>query len=166
MSTYSIKLWSPYNVAYASATYSISMPAPEKGNTLKKARNQTIVRTRAGNVKVYDRGNNKNEIHALHFERIRQDVIDALFVFLGNVQWGATRLKYEDWEGNQYIVRVSSQEIDLNDSGKTNHQETNTKRVYSFDLELLDITNPSDILVLLGPTGIASAEAFGTPTVS
>ena len=158
-----IKLWSPYNVAYASATYSIELPSPEIGNSLSKGRNQTVVRTRGGNVKVYDRGNNKNELHTLKFNRIRQTVIDALLIFLENVQWGTTRLKYEDWEGNTFIVRVTSSEIKLDDQGRTNLQESGSVRVHAFDLELLDITSPTDLVITVGPTAIATAEAVGSP---
>src|SRR5690348_7812223 len=104
--SYQIAFWSPFTSAIADAEYSISFKAPEEGNTERRSRNQSVVRTRAGNVQVYDRGNNYNTTFKLDFRDIPDSERAQLIVFLEAIQWGSTKIKYRDPYGDEYVVRV------------------------------------------------------------
>ncbi len=142
---YTIKLWYPSTTTYALATYSLSMKAPEIGNTENKARNQTMQRTRAGRTLVYDRGINYNEVKKLQFKEITDVERAQLLIFLEAVQWGKQRLKMQDYKGDEYIVRVNSSRIEYKDGGFIIRQVKDEDIVlWDFDLDILDLTNTSD----------------------
>lgn len=144
---YTIKLWYPSNVVEGSATYSVTIKAPELGNTNQVARNQQFQRTRAGRTLVYDRGRNINEILHLEFKDIPDSEKAALIVFLDLVGWGAVKLKYKDFFGNLKVVRCLSNQIEYTDFGLQNKLSGGSPSpgvnevLFSFNLDILDLTN-------------------------
>ena len=78
---YTIKLWYPSNAVEGTETYSVTIKAPELGNTSSVARNQQVQRTRAGRTLIYDRGRNLNQIMRLEFKDIPDSEKAALIVF-------------------------------------------------------------------------------------
>jgi len=136
-----IKFWAPFTATYEEADYSIIFKAPEEGNKEKRARNQSIVRTRSGNVFFYDRGNNYNTTFNLEFENIPDVERAQLVVFLEAIQWGTTKIKYEDMYGNQYVVRVLNEDgIEYIDQGLNVKRGKSFIR-WNFTLELLNLTD-------------------------
>jgi len=145
---YTAKLWYPSNVAFASATYSVTIKAPELGNTQEEARSQQISRTRAGRVLVYDRGRNINNNIQLSFQDMPDSERSALVVFLGLVGWGGSKIRYQDHFGVIKVVRCVSDKIQYRDKGLNVRDTRATAQVvdvnetlWDFDLALLDLTN-------------------------
>jgi hypothetical protein len=144
---YRIRLWTPFTGDYEDATTSIELKAPEIGNSEKKARNQSMVRTRGGTTLVYDRGRNYNEFRRFEFRAIKNVEKAALEVFLEAVQWGTTKLKYKDWMDNEYVIRINTTELEYVDTGLIDHNRIGGQSVlWDFDLEFIDLTNNSDEL--------------------
>jgi hypothetical protein len=144
---YLIKLWSPFTATYETADNAIMIKAPEIGNTETKARNQSIARTRSGNSMVYDRGRNFNEVKKMQFRSIQDTDKAALQVFLETVQWGSTKLMYEDWQGNQMVIRVNTTQLEYIDQGFMDRNNVLAPViVWDFDLEFLDLSNNIDEL--------------------
>jgi hypothetical protein len=144
--SYQIAFWSPYTVDFADAQYSIEFKAPQEGNTEKRARNQSITRTRAGNVQVYDRGNNFNTTFKLEFADIPDSERAQLITFLEAIQWGSTKIKYRDMYGSIYVVRILAQEgVEYIDNGLNVKRGKSFIR-WNFNLELLNLTdNPGEL---------------------
>lgn len=144
---YTIKLWYPSTTAEGAATYSVTIKAPELGNTNQLARNQQFQRTRAGRTLVYDRGRNINEVMRLEFKDVPDSEKAALIVFLGLVGWGASKLKYKDFFGNTKVVRCLSNQIDYSDGGLQNKLNGGVQvagineALWNFNLDILDLTN-------------------------
>lgn len=146
-SPYKIRLWYPSTATYAAATYSIEMKAPEIGNTSRKGRNQAMSQTRAGNVFVYDRGINLDELMKLQFRQIPNVEQAALLVFLEYVNWGLAKLKMTDQNGTERVVRIKSTETTFTDTGWTMHRDPQTSKIlWDFDLDILDLTNNTEAL--------------------
>ena len=142
----SVKFWYPSNVAEGAATYSVTMKAPELGNTNQLGRNQQIVRLRSGKTLVYDRGVNLNQSIHLDFKDILDSERSALVVFLGLVNWGASKLKYKDHLGVVRTVRVTTNSIEYSDGGLSNRATSSVQvadfneTMWSFSLDLIDLT--------------------------
>lgn len=146
-SPYKIRLWYPASATYAGATYSVEIKAPEVGNTSRKGRNQAMVKTRAGNVFVYDRGIDLDEEMQLKFKDVPNVEQAALLVFLTAVQWGLGKLKMEDQNGTERTVRIKSTETTFTDTGWTSHRDPQTSKIlWDFDLDILDLSNNSEAL--------------------
>lgn len=143
---YRIKLWYPSTVDFADADYSLEMKAPEIGNTEQHARNQTFARSRSGNTYVYDRGVNFNQIKKFEFRQIKDVERAALLIFLEAVGWGASRLKYEHYTGEEYIIRVASTQLETKDTGYAVREAASPIILWDFNLEVLDLTNNDDAL--------------------
>jgi hypothetical protein len=137
-----IKLWYPITAAYEDATYSVTMKAPEHDNSKKVARNQSIIRTRAGKTIVYDRGNNLNSILALKFKDIPDVDRASLVIFLEAVQWASSKIAYQDMYGDIYYGRaVEENGITYRDQGFVDKQTKKPSRIlWDFDLDILDLT--------------------------
>ncbi len=144
---YKIRIWYPFTADYADADYSIEIKAPEIGNKENKSRNQTMARTRAGTTIVYDRGRNFNEVKSLEFRAIKDIEKAALQVFLESVQWGTAKLKYRDWNNDEYVIRVNTTELEYIDTGYSGRNNVMQQIVlWDFDLDILDLTNNIDEL--------------------
>lgn len=142
---YTCRFWSPYTAAYADADYSIELKSFEVGNNQQRSRNQSIVRTRGGNNLVYDRGRNYDDVMNLQFRAMREEDKAGLVVFMDAVRWGATRLKMQDYKGNEYIIRVRKPEITYVDTGFMQRNDPYSDiTLWDFDLEVLDLTDNSD----------------------
>ncbi len=141
-----VRLWYPFTSTFADATESVEFKAPEEGNTEKRARNQSIVRTRAGNLQVYDRGNNFNTVFKLEFKDLTDVERSAIVLFLDAIQWGTSKIVYQDMYGTQYIVRVVAEDgIEWIDRG-LNKKRGKSFIHWDFNLELLNLTdNPGDL---------------------
>lgn len=141
-----IRFWAPFTATYDEATYSIEFKCPEEGNSETRARNQSTVRTRAGNTFLYDRGNNYNTQFKLDFKDIPDSERAQLIVFLEAVQWGLTKVKYRDPYGEEFVVRViAEQGIEYRDNG-LNVKKGKSFIRWDFSLALLNLTdNPGDL---------------------
>ena len=138
-----IHFWSPYYVLREDADYSVSIKAPEEGNNERRARNQSAVRTRAGNTFVYDRGTDFNTVIVLEFKEIPDADRASLVVFLDAIQWATTKVKYQDMYGKQYVVRIlqeSNNGIIYVDNGLNVKRGRSFIR-WNFNLELLNISD-------------------------
>lgn len=136
-----VKFWSPYTAAFADADNSIEMKAPEEGNKEKRSRNQSIARTRAGNVLVYDRGNDYNTNFSLDFKQIVDVERAQLLVFLEAIQWATTKICYQDMYGDIYIVRILKDGgIEYEDLG-TDVKRGPSRIRWNFSLDLLNLTD-------------------------
>lgn len=138
-----VKFWYPITVAYEDATYSVELKAPEEDNTHRVARNQSIVRTRAGNTLVYDRGNNNNTIMELQFKNITDVDRAALVIFLEAVQWASSKIAYQDMYSDIYYVRALQENgIVYKDKGLVNKQSNKPSPIlWDFELDLLNLTD-------------------------
>lgn len=136
-----VKFWAPYTAPYASATSSVEIKAPEEGNKEKRSRNQSIARTRAGNVLVYDRGTNYNTNFSLDFKEIVDIDRAQLLVFLETIQWATTKICYQDMYGDIYIVRILQDTgIEYEDRG-TDLKKGMSRIRWNFSLALLNLTD-------------------------
>lgn len=144
---YGIKFWAPFTNTFENAEYSVTLlKSPELENKETKARNQSLVRTRAGNTLVYDRGNDFNTKMQLEFRDVPDEQRSALVVFLELIQWATTKVKYRDVYGDEYIVRiVADNGITYTDLG-TNMKKGRSFLRWNFDLDLLNLTdNPGEL---------------------
>lgn len=136
-----VKFWAPYTALYAAATSSVEIKAPEEGNKEKRSRNQSIARTRAGNVLVYDRGTNYNTNFSLDFKEIVDIDRAQLLVFLETIQWATTKICYQDMYGDIYIVRILQDTgIEYEDRG-TDLKKGMSRIRWNFSLALLNLTD-------------------------
>lgn len=136
-----VKFWAPYTALYTAATSSVTLKAPEEGNKEKRSRNQSIARTRAGNVLVYDRGTNYNTNFSLDFKEIVDIDRAQLLVFLESIQWATTKICYQDMYGDIYIVRVLQDSgIEYEDRG-TDLKRGMSRIRWNFSLALLNLTD-------------------------
>lgn len=144
-SPYKCRFWYPSTSTYEDADYSIELKSFEYGNTENKARNQTIVRNRAGTNFVYDRGRNYNDLMKLEFRQIIDVERSALVVFLNSVTWGSSRLKMRDYKGVERIVRFVKPSIEYVDTGFLDRRNpTSDETLWDFNLEVLDLTDNLD----------------------
>lgn len=152
----SVKFWAPYTAAFADATDSVEIKAPEEGNKEKRRRNQSIARTRAGNVLVYDRGNDYNTNFSLDFKQILDVERAQLLVFLEAIQWASTKICYQDMYGDIYIVRVLKDGgIEYEDLG-TDLKRGLSRIRWNFALDLLNLTdNIAELAIADGPVSNA-----------
>lgn len=136
-----VKFWAPYTALYTAATSSVEIKAPEEGNKEKRSRNQSIARTRAGNVLVYDRGMNYNTNFSLDFKEIIDVDRAQLLVFLEAIQWATTKICYQDMYGDIYIVRILQDSgIEYEDRG-TDLKKGMSRIRWNFSLALLNLTD-------------------------
>ncbi len=137
----SVKFWAPYTAEFAAADVSVEIKAPEEGNKEKRRRNQSIARTRAGNVLVYDRGNDYNTNFSLDFKQVLDVERAQLMVFLEAIQWASTKICYQDMYGDIYIVRVLKDGgIEYEDLG-TDLKRGMSRIRWNFSLDLLNLTD-------------------------
>ncbi len=142
-----VKFWAPYTADFESADYSLTLlKSPELENTESVARNQSLVRTRAGNTLVYDRGNDFNTKMRLEFRDVPDDQRSALVVFLNAIQWATTKVMYRDVYGDDRVVRIVADDgITYTDLG-TNLKKGRSFLRWNFNLELLNLTdNPGEL---------------------
>ncbi len=151
-----VKFWAPYTAEYADADTSVEIKAPEEGNKEKRSRNQSIARTRAGNVLVYDRGNNYNTNFSLEFKQIPDIERAQLLVFLEAIQWASTKICYQDMYGDIYIVRcLQDTGIEYEDLG-TDMKRGMSRIRWNFSLDLLNLTdNLAELETADGPVSNA-----------
>jgi|SRR6267154_391384 len=145
---YQVSFWAPFNVALVDATHSITLKAPEIGNTDKKARNQLQQRTRSGVTTIIDRGRDYNTEKKFQFRNITTLDMSSLNVFLAAIQWGSTIIKYRDYNGVEYSGRMQSTSLQFIDRGyitKTN--PTTDNLLWDFDLDFLDLTDNTSALL-------------------
>lgn len=138
---FQVKFWSPYTLPFEEAENSVIIKAPEEGNKEKRARNQSVARTRAGNVLVYDRGNNYNTNFSLDFKEVPDIERAQLLVFLEAIQWATTKICYQDMYGDIYIVRCLQENgITYEDRGTDIKRGPSNIR-WGFSLDLLNLTD-------------------------
>lgn len=137
---YSCAFYYPFDSTLATSTASVKLKAPERGDTRTKGRNQNFARTKNGQVVVYDMGTNLSEMLKISFEQVIQSEYAALIVFLDYVTWGGNKIKYVDYKGDEYIVRVYRNTVSAINKGETRFTDPNST-LYDFELELIDLTN-------------------------
>jgi hypothetical protein len=76
----------------------------------------------------------------LSFEEVPQAEYAALIVFFEYVTWGANKIKYIDYKGDEYIVRIYKNTVDATNKGEAKFGE-NEATLYDFTLDLIDVTN-------------------------
>lgn len=141
--SYTCTFWYPSNVELSAASASVTMKSYEYGNTKTVARNQTTVRTRAGKTLVYDRGINFNQVMRLQFRSIKDLERAQLLSFLSAVQWGGNRVKLRDYRGEEYIIRITTPQLEAADTGLSVYAKEDSI-LWDFDLEVVDLTGTSD----------------------
>lgn len=158
-----IRLWTPVTATWETATARLQIKPPEVGNTSKKARNQTMHRTRAGVQQVYDRGIMFDDIFHLVFKGMRDSERSNLVSFMDAVQWGSSKLVYQDMYGQQFYVRFHSQ----NALPEVTHRDDNISDLFDplgshilWDLEL-DLINITDSLAELAEVDPPVTSALG-----
>lgn len=137
---YEITFMYPHDAVVGSAQASVTMKAPERGDKRIKGRNQTFARLKNGNVVVYDMGTSMSDMLNLSFEEVPQAEYAALIVFFEYVTWGANKIKYVDYKGDEYVVRIYKNTVDAANKGETKFGE-NASTLYDFTLDLIDVTN-------------------------
>lgn len=118
----------------------VLMKAPERGDSRIKGRNQNFARTKNGNVVVYDMGTTMADMLTLSFEYMPQAEFAAMLVFFEYVTWGANKIKYVDYKGDEYIVRVYKNSVTAINNGEAKLGDSSTT-LYNFTLDLIDVTN-------------------------
>lgn len=137
---YTCTFYYPFDSTLATSTASVKLKAPERGDTRTKGRNQNFARTKNGQIVVYDMGTNLSEMVKISFEEVVQSEYAALIVFLDYVTWGGNKIKYVDYKGDEYIVRVYRNTVSATNKGESRFSNTDTT-LYDFELELVDLTN-------------------------
>lgn len=137
---YSISFIYPADATLATSTASVTIKAPERGDRRVKGRNQSFARTKNANVVVYDMGTNMSDMLSLSFEEVFQAEFAAMIVFFEYVTWGANKIKYVDYKGDEYVVRVYKNTVDATNKGEAKRGE-NASTLYDFSLDLIDVTN-------------------------
>lgn len=142
--SYTCKFLYPHDATEETATYAVQLKAPDIGDTRTRGRNQNFARTKSGAVYVYDFGTALSDMLKLTFTDVLEDERAALLMFLDNVVWGASLIKYIDYKGNERIVRMYKNTVDEVNRGESKHG-VNTTTLYDFTLDLVDVTNnPQD----------------------
>lgn len=151
-----VRFWAPYTATFAASSYSVEIKAPEEGNKERRSRNQSIARTRAGNVFVYDRGINNNTDFSLDFKEIVDSDRSQLIVFLEAIQWASTKVCYQDMYGDIFVVRVLQEKgIEYEDRG-TDLKRGLSRIRWNFSLALLNLTdNITELAIADGPVSNA-----------
>lgn len=130
----------PHTATLATATASVTFKAPERGDRRDKGRNQTFTRLKNGNVVVYDMGTNMSDILSLSFEMMPQAEYAAMLVFFEYVVWGANKIKYIDYKGDEYVVRIYKSVVSAVNKGEADLVSSELTQ-YDFTLDLIDVTN-------------------------
>jgi len=152
---YYCKFYYPHTSTYATATAKVSIKAPERGDSRTKGRNQSFARTKNGQVVVYDMGNNLSDMLKISFDHMPQAEYAAMLVFFDYVTWGGNKIKYVDYKGDEYIVRVYRNNVTAVNKGELKF-DSMTDTLYDFDLELVDLTNnPIDNGITAMPSQLA-----------
>lgn len=152
---YTCKFYYPYDATYDTATASVKIKAPERGDRRTKGRHQTFAKLKNGAVTVYDMGVTLSDLITLNFEQVPQIEWAQLLVFFEYVVWGANKIKYIDYKGDEYVVRIYKSNIEAINRGESKFDD-NTTTLYDFSLELIDITNnASDTGQTAVPTQLA-----------
>lgn len=147
-----VRFWTPIDGTYDDATSSLQMVAPDHSNSIKLGRNQTQHRTRAGSLQVYDRGIDYNNIMRLSFHDVRDSERSNLVSFLSAIQWGATRLAYEDMYGDVYYVRCATTSLEYTDTGLSVRNNVHGSEIlWNFNFDLIDISDNTADLSLPDP---------------
>lgn len=151
-----IRLWTPITATWDTATARLEMKPPNIGNPAARSRNQTMARTRSGVQQVYDRGIMYNDRFDLHFQEVIDSERSNLVSFMDAVQWGSSKLIYQDMYGDQYKVRFASKQpvpqVTYLDQGEMDKFKTNgSPLLWDFDLELLNITDNLSELAEVDP---------------
>lgn len=146
-----VRFWAPYTATFAAASSSVEIKAPEEGNKERRSRNQSIARTRAGNVFVYDRGINNNADFSLDFREVTDSERSQLIVFLEAIQWASTKVCYQDMYGDIFVVRILQEKgIEYEDRG-TDLKRGLSRIRWNFSLALLNLTgNLSELAIADG----------------
>jgi hypothetical protein len=145
----------PHTATLATATASVTLKAPERGDRRAKSRSQNFARLKNGSVIVYDMGTNLSDMLTLPFEMVPQVEFASLLVFLEYVVWGANKVKYIDYKGDEYIVRIYKNTIDAVNKGEADLKSPELTQ-YDFTLELIDVTtNVADTGQTAVPTQLA-----------
>jgi hypothetical protein len=133
----------------------VAVKAPERGDSRTKGRNQVFTRTKNGSIIVYDMGTNLSDMLKLNFVDMPQSEYAALLVFFDYVTWGANLIKYVDYKGDTYIVRVYKNTVSAVNNGETTFTDLDST-LYSFELDLIDVTkNPIETGGAVVPSQLA-----------
>jgi hypothetical protein len=160
-----VYLWTPWNVPLSSATASVCFKPPELNDTTSLSRNQTQARLRNGTMVVYDRGTNYNNNIVMQFKDVSDVERSNLVSFFDAVQWGSTKLAYQDQYGDQYTVRLASPKIAYSDTGLRNRARSQSEILWNFNFNLTDISDSSDELSQ-GDPPVSSAYRFISMTTT
>jgi len=137
---YQVSFYYPHTATLATSSISVTLKAPERGDKRTKSRNQGFARVKNGNVIVYDMGTSMADILSLSFELVPQAEYAALLLFFEYVTWGANKIKYVDYKGDEYIVRIYKNTVDVVNQGEAKFN-VNELTMYNFTLDLIDVTN-------------------------
>jgi hypothetical protein len=85
-------------------------------------------------------GTTMSDMLNLSFEEVPQAEFAAMLVFFEYVVWGANKIKYLDYKGDAYVVRIYKNTVDAVNKGEAKF-EANDSTLYDFTLDLIDVTN-------------------------
>ena len=85
-------------------------------------------------------GTTLSDILNLSFEMVPQAEYAAMLLFFEYVVWGANKIKYIDYKGDEYIVRIYKAAIDSINRGEADLSSSELTQ-YDFTLDLIDVTN-------------------------
>jgi len=137
---YTCSFYYPHDSTLSTATASVTIKAPERGDRRAKGRNQTFAKLKNGSVAVYDMGTSMSDILSLSFEMVPQSEYAAMIVFFEYVVWGANKIKYIDYKGDEYVVRIYKNTVEATNQGEAVFGE-NELTQYNFTLDLIDVSN-------------------------
>lgn len=138
---YNVTLWVPADAALEDAVASVTIKAPELGNSNDYGRTQVQVKTRAGQVIVYDQGTVANLDNAYEFKDVPDSERAALIVFLDSVTWGSTVVAIKDHNGVVKFIRITSTKITSKDNGYMNRNANELIILWDFTLDFTDVSN-------------------------
>lgn len=126
-------------------TDTITIRAPDFGESKTVGRNQLIKRTRAGYTTSYDRGKDLNEVIEWSFTNVTEEERSNLISFLDTVLWGASKVKITDWLGNVSIVRMTVSSLQQQNA-RVELVDKQEKVLWNFSLSFVDLTDNLDEL--------------------
>lgn len=136
--SYTLKLEWPYT---GTIQETVTIQAPELGDSTRSGRKQTVRRLRSGASIVYDGGLDLDQRLRWDFRNITDTERAALLFFLAAVGWAQAKIKATDWNGQQRIVRILSPNIEAVNSRMCLLDGGAQSRLWDFSLEVLDLTD-------------------------
>lgn len=119
----------------------VTIKAPELGDSTRSGRKQTVRRLKSGASIVYDGGLDLDSRLRWDFRNITDTERAALLFFLNQVGWAQAKIKATDWHAEERVVRILSPALELVNSRMCLIDGNQEQRLWDFSVEVLDLTN-------------------------